>query len=262
MRRRCEVAGFTLSARDTERVSLLIDLCEGASDQPATPLPVDAVQAFVELFRLDLFSLNMQSLRDGSSWCQQEWEAQGAGAAGTHLLLYPVIEPGLAQDPRYFTTGCSLPERRGDFDTVYRGSDVPWTAASAWLLEEQPWLRQFPSEMTACALLPGAHQLRILGWRAPDVPDFSDRELFLVRLLRPHLVHATSGWRRDHPCAPSLTPRQRELMAHVRDGESNRQIARKLHLSEATVRTHLSQIYSRLGVSSRTAAVGRVFDTV
>jgi len=42
-------------------------------------------------------------------------------------------------------------------------------------------------------------------------------------------------------------------------GCTNTQIARRLGISEGTVRTHLENIYERLGVSSRTAAVIRAF---
>ena len=42
-------------------------------------------------------------------------------------------------------------------------------------------------------------------------------------------------------------------------GHSNAEIARQLFLSENTVRKHLENIYQRLSVSSRTAAVARAF---
>jgi DNA-binding NarL/FixJ family response regulator len=42
-------------------------------------------------------------------------------------------------------------------------------------------------------------------------------------------------------------------------GHTNTQIARRLGISEGTVRTHLENIYERLDVSSRTAAVTRAF---
>jgi DNA-binding NarL/FixJ family response regulator len=54
-------------------------------------------------------------------------------------------------------------------------------------------------------------------------------------------------------------PRQRELLNLVAAGHTNTQIARRLGLSQATVRTHLEHIYGRLDVSSRTAAVTRAF---
>jgi DNA-binding NarL/FixJ family response regulator len=48
-------------------------------------------------------------------------------------------------------------------------------------------------------------------------------------------------------------------MGLVAAGHTNTQIARRLGLSEGTVRTHLVNIYGRLQVSSRTAAVTRAF---
>jgi DNA-binding NarL/FixJ family response regulator len=45
----------------------------------------------------------------------------------------------------------------------------------------------------------------------------------------------------------------------VAAGHTNRQIARRLAISEGTVRTRLENIYARLQVSSRTAAVTRAF---
>jgi len=45
----------------------------------------------------------------------------------------------------------------------------------------------------------------------------------------------------------------------VAAGRTNSQIARQLGISEGTVRTHLENIYQKLGVSSRTAAVTRAF---
>jgi DNA-binding CsgD family transcriptional regulator len=54
-----------------------------------------------------------------------------------------------------------------------------------------------------------------------------------------------------------LTTRQRQLLDLVADGHTNTQIARRLGITEGTVRKHLENIYRRLGVSSRTAAVTR-----
>jgi DNA-binding NarL/FixJ family response regulator len=58
---------------------------------------------------------------------------------------------------------------------------------------------------------------------------------------------------------PPLTPRHRELLGLVAAGHTNAQISRRLGISAGTVRAHLQEIYSRLQVSSRTAAVTRAF---
>jgi len=51
----------------------------------------------------------------------------------------------------------------------------------------------------------------------------------------------------------ALTPRENEVANHVAMGESNREIAAALCLSEKTVESHLVRIYAKLGVHSRSA---------
>ena len=52
-----------------------------------------------------------------------------------------------------------------------------------------------------------------------------------------------------------LTPRELEVLAEVGRGLSNAEIGTKLHVGEATVKTHLLHVFAKLGVSDRTAAV-------
>lgn len=54
--------------------------------------------------------------------------------------------------------------------------------------------------------------------------------------------------------ADTLTPREREVLALVASGASNRQIASRLVISERTARTHVSGILAKLGLASRTQA--------
>ncbi|MFF1612329.1 response regulator transcription factor [Amycolatopsis sp. NPDC058278] len=53
----------------------------------------------------------------------------------------------------------------------------------------------------------------------------------------------------------TVTPRQQEVIAQLSQGFSNRQIARRLGMSEATVKSHLYAAYRKLGVSSRSEAI-------
>jgi len=90
-------------------------------------------------------------------------------------------------------------------------------------------------------------------------PGLSERDRALLTLLRPHLHQAYLDAERRRRPIPQLTPRQKDLLHLVAAGHTNTQIARRLGLSEGTVRTHLENIYERLQVSSRTAAVTRAF---
>jgi DNA-binding NarL/FixJ family response regulator len=52
----------------------------------------------------------------------------------------------------------------------------------------------------------------------------------------------------------SLTNREREVLAELAKGRSNREIARTLHVSEKTVKAHVSSVLAKLGVQDRTQA--------
>ncbi len=53
---------------------------------------------------------------------------------------------------------------------------------------------------------------------------------------------------------PSLTSRELDVLKRIVAGRSNKEIAADLFISEATVKTHINSILSKLGVSDRTQA--------
>lgn len=55
--------------------------------------------------------------------------------------------------------------------------------------------------------------------------------------------------------SPALSPREVQLLELLATGMGNRAMAKQLFISEATVKTHLVHIYSKLGVDNRTAAI-------
>lgn len=77
-------------------------------------------------------------------------------------------------------------------------------------------------------------------------------------VLSPDLAHRVVT--RMRTVAPELSAREREILTEVARGRSNREIARALFISEATVKTHLVHVFTKLGVESRTAAVARARD--
>lgn len=59
---------------------------------------------------------------------------------------------------------------------------------------------------------------------------------------------------RSEPVGPVLTDRESEVLALVAQGEANKAIARRLMISEKTVKAHLTKVFAALGVSDRTQA--------
>ncbi len=62
------------------------------------------------------------------------------------------------------------------------------------------------------------------------------------------------------PPLPELSDREREVLALAAEGRLNADIARRLLLSEKTVRNHVSSIFAKLGVTDRASAVARARD--
>ena len=90
--------------------------------------------------------------------------------------------------------------------------------------------------------------------------DFSDRDVCFLETLLPHLVQLAHGaTERWADVAALLTRREREILGWVARGRTNGEIAWLLCISQGTVRKHLDNIYDKLDVSNRTAAVGRAY---
>jgi DNA-binding NarL/FixJ family response regulator len=72
--------------------------------------------------------------------------------------------------------------------------------------------------------------------------------------LDPKAARVLLESRRTRRETVSLTDREREVLDLVRGGLANKQISRRLGISESTVKAHLTNIFQRLGVSDRTQA--------
>lgn len=79
-------------------------------------------------------------------------------------------------------------------------------------------------------------------------------------VLSPAVASRIASHVRTPPTVPTLSARERQVLTLVARGRSNRLVAQELFVSEATVKTHLSHVYEKLGVTDRAAAVAAAYD--
>jgi DNA-binding NarL/FixJ family response regulator len=113
---------------------------------------------------------------------------------------------------------------------------------------------------------------------APEASPVQVRELFgagvdglvlerdVEEALLPTLAAVSAGQlvlprsRRDHVARPALSTREKQVLGLVVLGLSNQDVAAKLHVTEATVKSHLTSSFRKLGVRSRSEAAARMLD--
>ncbi len=78
-------------------------------------------------------------------------------------------------------------------------------------------------------------------------------------VLSPPVARQLLGQVRQ-PAKETLSEREMEILATVAKGATNKEIAARLFISEATVKTHLLHVYDKLGVKDRAAAVGAAYE--
>jgi DNA-binding NarL/FixJ family response regulator len=128
----------------------------------------------------------------------------------------------------------------------------------AWRL----WLELgVPYEAARCRVLIGS-ACRALGDEASALMDFEAAHAAFLELgAASAAVWAASLMRTDSEAdAGPLTPREAEVLRLVASGGGNRAIAAELYLSEKTVARHISNIFLKLGLSSRAAATSYAYE--
>jgi DNA-binding CsgD family transcriptional regulator len=244
------------SGRDLRALAGIVS--DQRDDLPAVGLPPSLLADLMSQIRCD--ALDFQGFDSGR---QEEWFVQRAPASNdwdggafdrAHWEHYWDCKP------------CSYPDRSGDLRSIVKIADFysarQWRSTGMYCDLYRP--RGVEHELQLC--LPEApgqtagpgRTVRLYLLRGPG-QDFSERDRALLVLLRPHLHQAYLDAERRRRGSPQLTPRHWDVLRLLAAGHTNAQIARRLGLSERTVRTHLENIYARLQVSSRTAAVTRAF---
>ena len=103
--------------------------------------------------------------------------------------------------------------------------------------------------------------MRRLNFTSLERGAIPDRYVQILQLLAPHFVtlYRRAAARRARGAHSLLSPREFEILSLVGAGKTNKEIARELWLSPHTVRAHLENVFEKLEVTKRAAAVARVF---
>ena len=253
-----------MSSRDTvteQDVRHLLSIVERAREFPdAYPIPAVVLTGLRELVPCTDISFNLldppQRLTVGGVYLE--------GGRTLYDLALPDEDAGDEDLEQLFWDmwaqdgGCGYPQVSGDYTTVLRRSDRMSDRVYATSPAVEGMRVSGVVHEVLVALPPlGRIDRRLLLFR-DDGPDFTEREVLLLKIFRPHLLELHAEQRRRQLSRPELTERQWEVLEQVASGASNRQVARALSLSEATVRKHLENSFARLDVRSRTEAVARV----
>jgi len=155
------------------------------------------------------------------------------------------------------------PARAGSFNWIMIHSALIEAAATAALGRERQSLKALEQALTLAAaseyvrwiFYPSASLSKLLrlGQARDILPEFIDRVLAC-------LPDATTSTRASDTAESPLTERELEVLQLVADGLSDREIAQKLYLALGTVKRHLSNVYGKLNVNSRTQALSRARD--
>jgi DNA-binding CsgD family transcriptional regulator len=139
-------------------------------------------------------------------------------------------------------------EAQDDLVRALRATEVRRNALPFW-----NWSRQ---GSTVVSLLQGLPESPRSDWAAELRRGLADNAGGIISITGP--VVATAQERAHVPAAPvtpTLSPRERVVLGELARGATYADIAATLHLSENTVKTHVSSVYAKLGVSRRSDAL-------
>jgi len=88
-----------------------------------------------------------------------------------------------------------------------------------------------------------------------DVTQERTVQIALSEEATRRLLDVADRWNDPGESQEGLTPSELRILRRVGGGQSNPQIAKSLHVSPATVRSHLKHVYRKIGVSSRSEAI-------
>jgi len=239
--------------RDVRGMLAVVDCANRPVAEPELePMSIDLLGLLKDLVPCDSLSLSGEDTQRDECFAAQEIPELSLSPAQAVVF-------GDAYMRHYWDSPCSYPDRTGDIVSVTRNSDLmpdlEYRQTGMYVEVDHPLGCEH--ELRVC-LDGGAPRrtVRLLFVRGRS-SEFSPRDVAVLTLLRPHLQRAFDTAEQQRRGGLPLTPRQHEVLELVSAGLTNRQIARRLTVSEGTVGKHVENILARLGVDSRTAAATR-----
>jgi len=105
----------------------------------------------------------------------------------------------------------------------------------------------------------GQPQAAISLLRTAEQGAFTTDQLSRLTALQSLLQLAVANMPPCEDPLSGLTPKERQIALLLRQGVSNKQLARELNIGLPTIKTHLINLFRKIGVSSRTELVGTLF---
>ncbi|MCH7616052.1 MAG: helix-turn-helix transcriptional regulator [Nitrospinae bacterium] len=100
-----------------------------------------------------------------------------------------------------------------------------------------------------------AHPILLRGFFIPGNDENEPRYLILMEKLGRRIQPPTDAAKKHF----HLTDRELEIIMHVADGKTNREIAELLDISEHTVKEHIKHVFKKTGSSTRTGILAQIF---
>ena len=199
-----------------------------------------------------------------TAWTDLRLALAGGDRIGRMRLLRAAVEVALARG--------NLDEAERHCDELESGAEVfgtpgfrAWAAHSRGTILAQQGRHAESLDALHAALREYRTQqsryetAQVYEWMAVAHKALGDDELAAADSATAENIYAQLGVEPAQVCGHSspggLTPREVEILLRVAGGATNKQVAEQVRISEKTVGRHLANIYAKLEVSSRTAAV-------
>jgi DNA-binding CsgD family transcriptional regulator len=174
------------------------------------------------------------------------------------VVVNPVRGPMYQQQLRAMQAWYDAEVLRGQDDPAASGAwqraaqacadaELAWDEAYAWWRAAEALAKDPTARTPAAAALRRAHEIAVDLQAAPLLADVEA----LAQSARVSLAAIDESPPPETEALPGLTPREREILAHIVAGRTYGEIARELVLSEKTVSVHVSHLLRKTGTANR-----------